>query len=114
MDEILSIKQLIKMLSNLPAGTPFLNAPTKPYAYLKTKDIAFVVGETIFDQNPPQTVGEIVELLQKMIGREYHVGSPLKENSLIYLVSHMHKAGEGLLGFKMTSRGIALIKASKF
>jgi hypothetical protein len=114
MDEILSIKKLIEMLSIFPAETPLLNAPNKPYTYLKTKNIAFVAGETIFDQNPTQPVGEFVSLLNRIMINEYQVGVKVKEDTHVYLVSQMHQAGTGVLGFKMTSRGISLIKASMF
>lgn len=114
MDEILSIKKLIDILSILPADTPLLNAPNKPYTYLKTKNIAFVAGETIFDQNPTQPVGEFVNLLNRIMINEYQVGCTVKEDSLVYLIPHMHQGGTGVLGFKMTLRGITLIKADIF
>jgi len=114
MDEILSIKKLIEMLSMFPPTTPFLNAPTKPHAYLKTQNIAFVVGQTVFDQNPTKDVSEVIHMLQRMIGMEYHVELPLKDKALVYLVDNMHHAGEGVIGIKITSRGITLIKENRF
>ena len=114
MDEILSIKKLIDMLSILPADTPFLNAPTKPFRYLKTENVAFVAGDTMFDQTPTKTVGEIVTLLNMIMINEYQVGFTVKEDSLVYLIPHMHQGGTGALGFKMTSHGITLIKADMF
>lgn len=114
MDEILSIKELIKMLSIIPSDTPFLNAPAKPHPYLKTENIAMVVGETIYDQNPTKPVGEVIDFLNRIMMNQYNSGVTAQEKTTIYLVSHMHQAGEGILGFKMTKNGVSLIRASRF
>ena len=110
----MNIGDTIAMLKLFPLDAPIQNAPCQPHNYLGDGNgLAFVQGETMFDQRESSTVGEMIAKLEFWLTQAFYCRRgmvPVTSETPIYIVSHQHQGGEILKGFLFTPNGIRFVK----
>lgn len=107
----MNLGEIITMLKLFPADTPIINAPNKPH-YQKKKGMAFVMGSTIYDQNAIINLSTFLYKLENLITKEANElhGETINEDTQVYLVEGMHKAGVKVKGLLFTLSGIEFVR----
>lgn len=106
----MNLGEIISMLKLFPQNTPILNCPTQPH-YQKKKGMAFVIGNTVFNQKPTNVLSEFLQKLEYLLSKEANeaYGESINENTCVYLVEGMHKPGVKVKGLLFTPEGVKFV-----
>ncbi len=114
----MNLGELLTMLKLFPADAPILNAPKQVHPHQGKQGLAFVVGSTIFNQNPTIALEHMVQTMEMLLDQTlYGAGSGgflVTRKTVVYLVEHMHHNGEGILALQFCPAGVRFIRKSRF
>lgn len=106
----MNLGEIINMLKLFPENTPILNCPNQQH-YQKKKGMAFVMGNTVFDQKPTSLLSEFLQKLEYLVTKEANqaYGETINEKTSVYLVEGMHKPGVKVKGLLFTPEGVRFV-----
>jgi hypothetical protein len=109
----MTIKELLAMLRMFPVDALIHNCPFRGHQYKgDTEDLAFLEGDTLFNQNPTQTVAFFIEELERWVGRQLvnRQGEyTMTENAYVFLVTRAHQVGSVVKGVLVTPRSLRIM-----